>query len=387
MQLSSIYSSIQPVQVGDVVQLLYGKKDFVMRVYDKSTFGFDLRNLSTIKQIAIFENHTIIVREISRGVLAVNFYDANILVWSRIINALTIYETQLAVGEAGIFVLFQGDGVITLPNGRVIQQGLVTVLVQFSLQGDVSGSTTIQGPNYTNITYDLQTNRISIFGASSKPLIIGGSTIIDKSSLYSFFVFFAPTLIPINPPLVADDLSVELAAAGKNNIAFTDTVEDITTLYFHGTLGQDWSVILGTFDVDELGIFNNFVALVGKEVNQEKLTIYQFDFNGIQVSKTVLPIEGEVLQTKFASGDNRFVLYTTTVIPGGHVLTEYDIFDDIITWTTPLNFKPDFLGGTITSIVVANDSRLESYGKRLPALVGAVSEVLWPDQTGQTGQT
>lgn len=387
MEISGIYSSLQPVRRGDVVQLVFGKKDFVMKVYDKPRFSFELTNMFSLRQIAVFNQHVITLREASRGVVIVEAFIRNNLQWSQTINALTIYSMEMVVGNGGVFVLIHGDGIIHLPNGTNIQQGITRVLVRFTLNGQMIAYTTIQGPDLVGVLYDYGEENAAIYGSTKRTLVINGATVISESAPYSFAVALSPTLNP-SEILTTDNMSIVKISAGNGDIALIEEIDGVATLFFFNNNDTSWSVALGLFEVSEIQVFDNFIAVVGNEFEQRKYVVYQFNFDGTQINKSILPFEGNVIDTQLAYDNNRFLLYAIIEVEGGRSLVEYNIYDAIIVWSTPVLLNALLVSGTTELVVVGSGSNIQAYTKRLPALIGAVSEVLWPIQgTGSTGST
>lgn len=392
MEFSGRYSSIQPVQKGDVVQLVLGREGFVMKVYEKQSFAFERGNLNVLKRIVIFNEYIITVRETNRGNIVIEAFVANVSIWSQTITALTVFDLSLVVGNSGVFLLMNADGVITLPNGSTIQQDPTRVVIRFSLRdGTMIGYSTIQGPTFIDIIYDNEINVALLHGNSTTPLIINGINIVDKSSLYSFIVSLSPTLTPTNT-LIVDDAIIDRIAAGRGNIAYTERINGETELSFYTIGGSSWTKSLGVFNVAELEILNNFVAVLGNDPVAQTWTLYQYTFDGTEINNVILPVEGVIRNTQLAFNQNRFILYTIhdlqEVNPVESFLTEYDIYDDVVVWRTPISQSSTLLTGDVSLVAIGNENNLTVYRKRLPALIGAVSEVLWPlTGTGTTGQT
>lgn len=391
--ISGVYSSAQSLQVGDIVQLVLGQEGFVMKVYERSTFAFELDNLTVLQATAVFGNYVITVQETNRGNILVQEWTAGTLVWSQTVTALTIFSVSVVAGAAGVFLLINADGVITLPNSVVIQQstGSINILMSFALSnGQMTAYTTIQNPTVINLTYDNANNVSLIYGNATVPLIIGGATIIDQATLYSFAIFLSPTLTP-STILAVTGIVITQLAAGSGNIAYSVTSFGSTTLFFFGADGTTWSQDLGVFTITEIAIYPGFVSILGFGLIESEFSVFQYTLTGVQINMAVLPFIGFIILTQFAFDGIDFILYAvitnSLTNPTIATLAEYNIFDDVIAWSINIPVTTKFLAGVNSLVTVGFDGNtVDAYGKRLPAVVGAVSAVLWqPGVTGGTG--
>jgi hypothetical protein len=391
--ISGTYSSVQSLQVGDVVQLVLGQDGFVMKVYEKSTFAYELNNLTALQAIAVFDIYTITVQETNRGNVVVQAWTGGISVWSQTITALTIFNVAVVAGAAGVFLLINADGVITLPNSVVIQQssGTINILMAFALSnGQMTAYTTIQNPTIINLTYDNANDVSLIYGNATVPLIIGGAVIIDQSGLYSFAVFLSPTLTP-STILAVSGIVITQLAAGSGNIAYSVTSFGSTTLFFFGADGTTWSHDLGVFTITEIAIYPGFVATLGFGLIESEFSVFQYTLTGVQINMAVLPFIGFIILTQFAFNGIDFILYAvitnSLTNPTIATLAEYNVFDDVIAWSINIPVTTTLLAGVNSLVAIGFDGNtVDAYGKRFPAVVGAVSAVLWqPGVTGGTG--
>lgn len=389
MEISGTYSSIQPVTKGDLVQLVVNKEGFVMKVYEKASFSYLRDDFNEIKAMSIFNEYLVTVRELNRGNIKIETFLKGVSIWSQTIVGLSIVDLSIEVGNAGIFLLFSGDGIITLSNGVLINKGPVRVLNRLELKsGNLIAYSIIQGALELNIIYDQVTNISLIAGNTNKPIVINGVTVINKNNPYSFIIPLSPTLISTQP-LIVDNALIEEIAVGNSNIAYTVTINGQVELSFYSETST-WTKNLGAVKVLELEIYDNFVAVVAKDLVQNIWAIYQYTFDGIEINDTTLPVEGFIRLTKLAYNKDRFILYAIVddreTNPTKSSLVEYDIYDDVIAWETPIDLGANFLTGDISLVSLGTNDNLTVYNKRLPALIGAVSQVLWPT-SGQSGGT
>lgn len=384
MSVSGQYYSLQRVEKGDIVQLVFDQKDFVMRVYERGVPGSTIDKLSGTLQIEMFGNDLYILRQPITGEIVIEKYLDNVLIWSRSVFAFNFFSSSIAVSEGGVYLLTRADGVIQLPGGGSVQQGPGWVLIRISSEGHVIATTAITGATDIQVTDNNGEGNAVIFGNATQPLVMNRQTVIDKTTLYSFAIFVSPTLGP-SDILVVDDIVVTKLAAGFNSIIHIEKDGTDNTLIFNGATGDMWTAELGDVEVQELEVYSGFVAVVVKDNTSLKWFLSQYSLAGELISKIDLPIEGDILTTQLAFNEARFLLYAISSIEGGRLLTEYDGFEDTLVWSVSVPNDTNMVAGVVEKVAVHYSNTVRNFVKRLPALVGAVSQVLWPGGTGTTG--
>jgi hypothetical protein len=380
MDISGTYSSIQPVKKGDIVQLVLGKNGFVMKLYEKGILISDILNLLTLWQIVVFDNNIYITQKVSRGVVNVKSYNKSDLLWSQTINAMTIFQIYMATGTNGVFVLIRANGNIFIPGGPVIHQNTDTVwvLIRFSLQGQMIAFTTIKNPDTMQILYDTEKNVAVISGTSTNALTIGSITVVNNDKLYSFIVYLSPGLLPTTT-IVVDNIIIDHIAVNNGNIIYTKVEAGITTIYFLNTNNENsWNQSLGILTVLNLSIFDSFITILGFELVETSKFVFKYDLIGTLLTKQELQFEGNISKSQFAYNGVTLLLYTIAHINTDKHLIEYNLSEDVAIWSTLLPPDYQLLGGTNSLVSVGSLSNMRIYGKRFPALVGVVSEILWP---------
>jgi len=405
MNISGTYTSLQPVQVGNLVQLVLNRPGFVMQVYEKSMLDYEITNINNLVTTQLFDNYLITVRLAGVGNLVLELYTNSTLTWSQIVTTLQFTNISLVVGSTGIFLLFDSTGITHLP-GVTISQSPITILAQFGFNSNLLAVATINQIINRSTVYDSVGQTIYLYGTSDIPLLINNSTIINRNSLYSFVISLSTSLIPINT-LVAENITIDDTAIINGNIAFTETSGSTgisSTLNYVSTGNNGFSTSLGIFETSDIQLYNNFIAILGKDLFVNVWYVYQYAYNGTQIAKTTVSLPETIQEATLSYNGNRFIVYGISKLSGGeYVLSEFDIYDNIEVWTTPLPPGAINLTGLISEVSVsypANNcpsntcpvtitnccsNTIRVYGKRLPYLVGAVSEVIWPNGTGTSG--
>lgn len=384
MAISGQYYSLQSVVKGDLVQLVFGQKDFVMKIYERGVPGLTIPDMTGTVQIAMFNDMLYVLRNPVAGTIIVEAFANEVLLWRQTIAALNIFHLSFTVDQGGVYVLFRGNGVIQIPNGPTMNVRDGWVLIRFGENGQTIAATNITGATDMIVTNNNGEGNAVIYGNSTKPLIMNQRTVIDKTTLYSFAIFVSPTLGP-NEVFVIDDIVVEKVAAGFNSLAHIERENTETTLIFNGVTGAMWTADLGDAEVEELQIFSGFLAVIAKNNTTNKWFLSQYSLEGELTSTAILPVEGDILVTQMAFNQARFLVYAISSIEGGRLLTEYDALDNILVWSVSVPTDTNLVTGTVSKVAIHYTNTIRYFAKRLPALVGAVSEVLWPGGTGTTG--
>lgn len=379
MSISGTYASIQSVTVGSVVQLVYGQEGYVMRVYETGNFTYEIANLNELVGLSVFNNIIYVLIRSSTG-LMINAYSGDGMnpIWSQNIGVHLATQIEIVSGPGGVYILFFTENSnIILPGGTSIPASPQYIIVRFSTQGLIISYTTLTGTggSIPHITYNSGINTAVLYGASTKSLVLGGRTIITSTTLYSYAIILSPSL---KASRVFQENSVTILKLSSNsgNIAYVDRSDEITTLSFHSNL-NNWTYDLGNFDVNEITVIPNGVFLVGRNIGGLQYLLYSFSPSGVLVSTAVLQISGVLLKAQFSFLANVLLLYTLSNIEAeNYIVGEYNVIDDIIVWRTAVPSGTIWLAGSGTTVASGTDSIIDVYGKRLPALVGAVSEIL-----------
>lgn len=375
MEISGQYYAIQNVAKGDLVQLVYGQEGFVMRVYEKSKFLYTVNDTNVLQGIGMNGTSLFVLSETLHGNLRIYRVDNNVVVWTQAVNGANFSHLDFVVGNDGVYLYMVGDSVITLPNGISIQDTHLKVLVKFSLSGTLMGFSNIKGPYEVKMAYDFQINEMVMYGNSTEPLYMNNTLVIDRHILYGFIIGLGSTLSPLKIIESLGTIIVRLAA-GNGSIAFTNVTDALTYMHFINNLGEDWSVILGNVTVRNIEIFANFIGVVAQDdYTPTNWILYQYAFTQQKILEAPLPVQGIPIHTAFAAGPNRFLLYIIANNMGGAILTEYNVFDDVVAWSIPIPVDPLYVAGDISSVSVAYTNSVLVFGKRLPAVIGVVAEI------------
>ncbi len=398
MDVSGTYLALQFVEVGDLVQLAYGREGYVMLVYERPFFSHQIIGLSNVRHISLFNDIVYAVSRPSPGTVTIQAFarqggllatvatntgqnlslvpPPTIPIWSQTITMMTTYSTNVMVGPGGVYVLIWGDGNFLLPNANTVQQANVRVLLRFGLDGVFIGYTTIQGALAADIIYDYGSNEAVIFGNANDPLVIAGDLVINRLSPYSFVISLTPSLLP-DKVLQADDIIITDIAANGTNLVYTHREDGNTILNYLGVDGGDWHTSLGAFTTGDLGFFTDTIAVVGTNDNIPTETrIILSDITGQNITNRVLPTEGVTELYQFAVDSDAFLLYAISSIPGGKQLIEYNVQDDILIWAVSVPDDVNLLTGTTNAVSVGDNNTVSIFGKRWPGLIGVVSELL-----------
>src|SRR5690606_10280057 len=113
-----------------------------------------------------------------------------------------------------------------------------------------------------------------------------------------------------------------------------------------------WSIPIGNVDVLLLNVYDEFIALLVRNRITNEYVVLQYTLDGDQITSTVLPSSGEILESAFALDQQRFLLYSIRAINNGgtRFLEEYDIYDSITISRTIISSASQLLAGTVSTI-------------------------------------
>jgi hypothetical protein len=403
MNISGTYTSLQPVIVGDLVQLVLNRQGAVMQLYEKQILNYEVPNLNNLITMQLYGDYLIVVRLPGIGFLSLELYTKGSLTWTQTLTTLQFSNISLVIGSSGIFLLFDSVGITHLP-GVSISQSPITILSQFGFDSNLLSVCTISSTTSRSIVYDNTANTIYLYGTLSTPLRINNSTVVNRNSLYSFAISLSTTLVPINT-LVAEAITIELLAVNNGNIAFTERNGSSTSLNYVSVDNTGFTVSLGLFTTYDLQFYSNFIAVLGNELLVNAWYVYQFLFDGTEIAKTTVSLPQTIEEATLAFNLDRFIVYAISRLAGGnYILSEFDIYDSIEVWSTPIPPNSTNLSGVTSELTISYpttgcsntgttcpsgttccSNTIRVYGKRLPYFIGAVSEVIWPNGTGTTG--
>jgi hypothetical protein len=410
MKLSRVYASDQALQRGDLVQLVYNQPDHVMKLYEKSSHSFDIPDIPSLVLIRAYKDYIVTVQHPLIGQVILTLYQGPVQVWSTIISALEItrkktdtsteFDTmELQIGPNGIYFLFRAFGIISLSDYVRIDQGRVSVVVRYDFGGDFLHNldyAVIENTINVDLAYDLGSIQPIIYGNSAAPLIINGAEVVSKREPYSFIVPMSPSLSPATCMIVCSSPSttnkvIELLAALDPYIVYI--TRDGTNVYVNYTekcsTSCGTSINLGAVTVWDLVIRNNqFTVLFAPpplppNILPRTVYINTYRADGTQNDSAIITFDGNFLFGTLAYGPDDFFLYSLISREGNILLEEYDVFDNVTVWATPVPSATFMLSGTVDAIsigfVQSNQMFTVRYFiKRYPALIGVVSCIIWP---------
>lgn len=386
MSISGQFASIQPVSVGDIVQLVYGQEGYVMKIYETGNFANEISGLRDIVALAVYGTVTYSVQRLATG-LEITAWANGVMQWSRTIVVHLPTSIEMAAGAGGVYLVFFVESAnVSLPGGVSVASSPTFIVVRFSSTGDMIAYTTLTGVLHPKLTIDAGLSTAVIYGSSTKPLVLGKKTIISDTTLYSYAIILSPTLAA-NRVFKESDVVILHLVSNSANIAFTDREDNLTTLSFHGGT-NNWNNSIGDLVSDDLIVFPSSVFVAGRVEDTNDWSIYQFAYSGNQLAQIQIPIPitDIILKTIFSYNGTRLLLYVISVLEDeSMVLSEYDVFSDVIIWRTAIPSNTILIAGSNETVSSSTSTTIDTYGKRLPALAGVVAQVLSP--TGSTGST
>lgn len=402
--LSREVKSLQTLQVGEIVQLAYNQEDYVIKVSDIGDENAIVPNLASIMSMATYEDVTYLLRTTSVSVTIIEAYRESRLIWSSRITALNNLYTNdrnvyLTAGSGGVYPIIHGDGIIILPDGTNIDASGelgAWVLMKYDHDGTYRNAAVIRGVDSISSKYDMGDNVPIVYGVASGNITVSGLRIITMSGLYNYVLTFTSDLSP-GQGLILHDGMLLLIASYSRNIVYTEFIDGVSEITFLGADGTTWSENLGIYRVDELEIYEDFLAVVARSMLNPNTPhiVVQFTYEGDQIFRADIPFNGIVITTTMAYDGARFLLYAVISSPAQYAVEEFDIFNNVVVWVETIappvsvDYEDYFLSGSIETVSVARRgdvsipdtyTELVTFGKRFPHLVGVIKEILLPYQ-------
>lgn len=381
--ISGQYSAIQPVGVGSVVQLVFNQENFVMLVYDLPDPGPIISDTSIITNVGILGLFVVTVRQQNRGTIVIETYNSRVLVWSQLIFALDITDIDLIVTDVGVAVSMITAGVVNLPNNTNITDGYSNLIVTFDLPtGVVTGTTTLTGTTGIKLGYDRGLEALFFFGITTGILSVNDVPLITDQGedLYSFAILLSPGMAPTR--FITVNMAIPLFASFDGNFLYNQVLPSTVTVLTYVPIDptQVWITSLGVLDVQEIEMYPDFIAVVGLDIFGVP-HIIRLTYTGAQLDSAQPWTSTQniiTLATQVAVGPTKFILYLLTEEQGQKFLYEYDFANMVIVWRISVPLATNLIAGSVELVAAATLQDLSIFTKRLPAVFGMVSQVLWP---------
>lgn len=388
--ISGEYLAIQSVSVGTPVQLVLGQDRRVRQIYQIGQFGFDFEvPTQTVITLAVFITGVgsilYVVNQTQDG-LTLTAYRLNIpgrccptdttvttTLWSASTACFNPTNIQLVGGDGGIFLMFYSSNIVTLPNGVTLPGIPQAALQRYSpVNGRVLNWTVLQGDPAVKITYDPGLSLAVLYGSTQENIILGTVTVFapNPPALYSYVIILNASL-GVQRSIAEPGITISLLSSYGGNIAYIQALE----LIYHSADGTvNWIAQLMNITPYILLVLPNGVFIVGVGG-----TISTFTPNGVLLSNLAIVLPGTFVTAVFAYSDNVVLTYILSKVGGDtphNVLSEYNLFDLILTWRSEIDVDLNIIAGTTEWVSAGSAIAVDVYTKRLPRVIGIVREII-----------